>query len=184
VIVVSAFEPPAVVAGLDDVTVMGQPVEQRGGHLGVAEHARPFAEGEIGGDDDGGALIKAADEVEEKLSTGLGEGQITEFVQHDEVHPGQVLGEPSLPSVASLGLEAIDEIDDVVEAAAGAGSDAASGDGNGQMGFTCAGAANQYDVALLGDEATAGEIIDERLVDGRAVELEVGDVLGKRQLGK
>ena len=77
-IVVSAFESPAIVAGLDDVTVMGQPVEQRGGHLGIAEHAGPFAEGEIGGDDDGGALVEPADEVEQELATGLGEGQISE----------------------------------------------------------------------------------------------------------
>lgn len=55
VIVVSAFESPTVVDGFNDVAVMGQPVEQRCGHLGIAEHARPFAEGEIGGDDDGGA---------------------------------------------------------------------------------------------------------------------------------
>jgi hypothetical protein len=33
VIVVAAFESPAVIAGLDDVTVMGQPVEQRGRHF-------------------------------------------------------------------------------------------------------------------------------------------------------
>jgi hypothetical protein len=31
---------------------MGEAVEQRGRHLGIAEHARPFAEGEICGDDD------------------------------------------------------------------------------------------------------------------------------------
>jgi len=66
VIVVAAFESPAVVAGLDDVAVMGQPVEQRGGHLGVAEHAGPFSEGEIGGDDDGGALVEPADDMEQK----------------------------------------------------------------------------------------------------------------------
>ena len=77
-IVVSAFESPAVVAGLDNVAVVGQPVEQRGGHLGIAEHAGPFAEGEIGGDDDGGALVEPADEVEQELATGLGEGQISE----------------------------------------------------------------------------------------------------------
>ena len=53
------FKSPAVVAGLDDVAVVDQPVEQRGGHLGVAEHARPFAEGKIGGDDDRGALVDA-----------------------------------------------------------------------------------------------------------------------------
>ncbi|MGY4502591.1 hypothetical protein ACVWYH_006548 [Bradyrhizobium sp. GM24.11] len=135
-IVVSVFESPAVVAGLDNVAVMGQPLEERGGHLGVAEHARPFAEGEVGGHDDGGTLLRPADEVEEKLSTGLDEGKITEVVQDDELHPGQMLGEASLSSVASLGLEAIDEIDDVVEAAAGTSPDATSGDGNGQMGFT------------------------------------------------
>ena len=47
VIVVAAFEALAVVAGFDDVAVVGQSVEQRGGHLGVAEHAGPFAEGEM-----------------------------------------------------------------------------------------------------------------------------------------
>jgi hypothetical protein len=52
VIVVAAFETPAVVAGLDDVAMVGQAVEKRGGHLGVAEHAGPFTEGKIGGDDD------------------------------------------------------------------------------------------------------------------------------------
>jgi hypothetical protein len=76
VIVVAAFESPAVIAGLDDVAVMGQPVEQRGRHLGVAEHAGPFSEGEIGGDDDGGALVEPADEVEQKLAAGLGKRQM------------------------------------------------------------------------------------------------------------
>ena len=72
-IVVAAFEAPAVIAGLDDVTVMGQPIEQRGGHFGVAEHARPFAEGEVGGDDDRGLLVEAANQVEQELPAGLGE---------------------------------------------------------------------------------------------------------------
>jgi hypothetical protein len=42
------FEAPALVAGFEDVAVMGQPVEQRRGHLGVGEDARPFGKGEIG----------------------------------------------------------------------------------------------------------------------------------------
>jgi hypothetical protein len=36
---------------------------------------------------------------------------------------------------------------------------------------------------LLGDESAAGEIVDERLIDRRALELEVVEVLGERQLG-
>jgi hypothetical protein len=51
------------------------------------------------------------------------------------------------------------------------------------VGFAGAGAADQHDVALLGDKVATGEIVDERLVDRRAVELEVSDVLGKWKLG-
>jgi hypothetical protein len=73
VIVVAAFKAPAVIAGLDDVAVASKAVEQRGCHLGVAEHAGPFTEGEIGGDDDGGAFVEPADEVEQELTAGLSE---------------------------------------------------------------------------------------------------------------
>ena len=64
----AVLEAPGVVACLDDLAVVCEPVEQRGGHLGVAEDGRPFAEGEIGGDDDGSALIEPANQVEEKLA--------------------------------------------------------------------------------------------------------------------
>jgi hypothetical protein len=68
-----------------------------------------------------------------------------------------------LSSVASLGLEPIDEIDVVVEPPPGTIADAASRDGDGQMDLAGAGSADHYDIALLGDEAAAGEIVDERL---------------------
>ena len=40
------FEAPTVVAGLNDIAVVGDAVEQGRGHLGLAEHCRPFAERE------------------------------------------------------------------------------------------------------------------------------------------
>jgi hypothetical protein len=76
VIVVAAFESPAIVAGLDDIAMVGQAVEQRGCYRGVAEHAGPFAEGEIGGDDHGRALVDSADEMEQELVAGLSERQV------------------------------------------------------------------------------------------------------------
>src|SRR6516165_12107747 len=158
-IVVAAFEAPAVVAGLDDVAVMGQAVEQRGRHFGIAEHARPFPKRKIGGDDDGGALVEPADEVEQKLTAGLRERQIAELVENDEVHAGQMFGEPALPTVAGLGLEPVDEVDDVVEAFSGAIANATPRDGNGQMALASPGPSDQHDVALLGDEAATSEII-------------------------
>src|SRR6185437_13237356 len=120
---------------------------------------------------------------EQQLATGLSERQVAEFVEDDEVHPGQMLGDTTLPSVAGLDLQAIDEVDHVVEASASTGSDAASGNSDGQMGLAGTGAADQHGVALLGDEAAAGEVIDQRLVDRCSFELEVLKVLGERQLG-
>ena len=67
-IVSAAFESPAVVAGFNDIAMMSEAIEQRRGHFGVAEYARPFTEGEIGGDDYRGALVEAADEVEQELA--------------------------------------------------------------------------------------------------------------------
>src|SRR6266566_7155773 len=160
-IVVAAFEAPAVIAGLDDVAVVGQAVEQRGRHLGVAEHTGPFAEGEIGGDEDGRALVEPADEMEQKLAAGLRERQVAELIEDDEVQPGQMLGDTTLPSVTGFGLEPIDEVDHVVKPTSGTGSDAASGDGDGHMCLAGAGAADQHDVALLRDEPAASEIIDQ-----------------------
>ena len=79
----SVSEPPALVAGLDDIAVVGEAVEERCGHLRIAEDAGPFAKGEIGGDDDRGSLVESADQMEQQLAAGLGEGQIAEFVEYN-----------------------------------------------------------------------------------------------------
>src|ERR1700761_157724 len=121
--------------------------------------------------------------MEQELAARLSEWQIAELVENDEVHSSELIRDPTLPSVPGLDLEAVDEIDHVVEPATGAGADAASGDGNGQMSLAGTGAADQHGVALLGDEATADKVVHERLIDRGALELEVVEVLGERQFG-
>jgi hypothetical protein len=118
---------------------MGESIEQRGGHLRIAEDARPFAEREVGRDDDRGALVEATDQVEQQLPAGLGEGEIAEFIEDDEVEAGEIIGKASLAAGARLGLELVDEIDGGEESAARPGADAASRDGDGQMRLACAG---------------------------------------------
>src|SRR5208283_4170324 len=162
---------------------MGEAIEQRRGHLGVAEHARPFAEGEIGGDEDRGALVEPADEVEEELTAGLGERQVAELVEDDEVHAGEIIGDAALPARTRLGLELVDEIDGGEEAPAPSGADAASRDGDHRVRLAGSGSADKHGVALLSDEAAAGEIANEGLVDRRVLEGEAADALGERQLG-
>jgi hypothetical protein len=76
--------------------VVGEAIQQRGGHLGIAKDARPFAEGEVGSDDDRGALVELADEVEEQLTARLREGQIAELVEDEEVEAGELVGQPPL----------------------------------------------------------------------------------------
>jgi len=51
------------------------------------------------------------------------------------------------------------------------------------MALAGAGAADQHGVTLLGQKGTACQIADQRLVDWRAGEVELVDVLGQRQLG-
>src|SRR4051794_31331343 len=88
------LEAPAFVAGLDDVAVMGEAIEQRRGHFRIAKDGRPFAEREIGGHDDRGAFVETADQMEQQLPAGLREGQIAEFIENDEVEARKVIGEP------------------------------------------------------------------------------------------
>ena len=158
------LEAPGVVSGLDDLAVLRQTIEERGGHLGVAEDGRPFAEGQVGGDDDRGALVEPADEVEQQLASGLGEGQVAELVEDDEVAPGQLIGEPALAAGAGFGLEPVDQVDDVEEAAPGANADAGPRDGDGEMALAGAGPADQHGVALVGQEAADRQLADQRLV--------------------
>ena len=106
--------------------MMGQAVEERGCHLGVAKNTGPIAKGQIGGDDDGSAFVQPADEVKQQLAAGLGEGQVAEFIENDEVHAREIFSEPALPAGAGFALQAIDEIDDGIEAAPGAAADAGS----------------------------------------------------------
>ena len=111
----AVFEAPAFVAGLDDVAVVGETIKQRGRHFRVAEDAWPFAEGEVGGDDDRGALVEPADEWNSNWPPAWAKG-IAEFIEDDEVEASEIVGDSSLSSGATLGLELIDEIDGGVEA--------------------------------------------------------------------
>src|SRR6516164_9675231 len=179
----AVLEAPALVAGLDDVAMVSEAVEEGCGHLRVTEHARPIAEGEVGGDDDRGALVGPADQMEQQLTAGLGEGEIAEFIEDDEVEAREIIGDAALAPGAAFGLELVDEIDGGEEASARSGADAASRDRDGQMRLSRSGSSDQDDVALLGDEAASGEVAHKSLIDRRVLEGEVVDVLGQGELG-
>ena len=177
------LEAPAFVAGLDDLAMVCEPVEERGGHLRVAEDARPLAERQVGRDDDRGSLVELADQVEQELSAGLGEREIAEFVQDQEVEAGDQVRCPALSFGPGFGVELVYEIDDVEEPAAPAVSDAGPRDADGEMGLTGSGAADQHEIALMIEEGSGGEVVDQGLIDLGRLEVELVDLLGQRQLG-
>ena len=71
---------------------MGETVEECRRHLGVAEDGGPFSERQVGGDDDGGALVEPADEMEDELD----QSEPLELVVTDRLGP-VLLQPPELP---------------------------------------------------------------------------------------
>jgi hypothetical protein len=156
--------------------VVNEPVKDGVGISRVAKHTGPIAKGQIGGDDDGSALIEPADQMKEQLATGLSKGQIAEFVEDDEIHAREIFGEAPLPAGAGFALQPIDEIDDGIEAAPGAAADAGPRNRYRQMRLTGAGSTDQHGIALFSQKGAARQIADQRLIDRRASEVEVLDV--------
>jgi hypothetical protein len=133
---------------------MGQAVEQRGGHLRVSEDGGPFAERQVCRHDDRGALVELADQMEQELSACLGEWQVAQFVEDQEIETGDQVGGPALPVGARLGIQLVDQIDDVEEPSPGSVADTGPDDADRQMGFAGAGAADQDQVALMIQEVS------------------------------
>ena len=107
----SVFETPALVAGFENVAVVGQPVEQRRSHLGVGEDTWPFGKGEIGRQNDRGALVEPTNQVEQHLPAADREWQVAHLVENDEIDADQLVGEFSGLAGPRFGLELVDQID-------------------------------------------------------------------------
>ena len=176
----AVLEAPAFVAGLDDLAVVRKPVEQRGCHLGISEDAGPFAEGQVGCDNDGCAFVEFADQVEQELSAGLGEGQVAELVEDQEVEAGDEIGGSSLAFCAGFCVQLVHQVDHIEEPTPAAFPDACPGDADGKMGFAGACASDQDEVALMVEEVAVGQVADQGLVNLGGLEVELLQFLGER----
>ena len=173
----AVFEAEAVVSGFEDVAAIGKTVEQRGRHLRVAEHSGPLAEAEIGRDDDAGALVELAQQMEEQCSAGGAERQVAEFVEDDEIGMGKPRRDLAGFSLKLLLFESVDEFDGGEEPDALAVMfDGLDADRRGEMRLTRAGAADQDDIVSVFQELAAMKLTYERLVDLAAGEVEARKV--------
>ena len=62
-------EPVAFAVHLQDMDVVGDPVEQCAGEALAGEHRRPFLEGQVRGDDGGAVLVAPAEDVEQQFAS-------------------------------------------------------------------------------------------------------------------
>ena len=89
---------------------MDEAIDRSDGHGLVREDAVPSAEGLVGGDHDGAALVARGDKLEEDAGLGvifLDIGQVVEDQQVELVELGDVLGKRE---VLACRLQPLDEI--------------------------------------------------------------------------
>ena len=138
---------------------MGETVEQRGRHLGVAEHGGPLAEAEISRDDDAGALVELAQQMEEQGAAGGAERQVAKLVEDDEIGVGEPRRDLAGFALKLLLFESVDEFDGGEEPDALAVMlDGLDADRRGEMRLPRAGAADQDDIVGVFQELAAVEL--------------------------
>ena len=99
------------IARLHDVAMVGEAVQQRGSHLGVAEDARPFGKRQVGGNQHAGVFIELGQQVKQQGAARLAERQVTQLIEDDQVHAHQAQGNPARLALRFFLLQGIDQID-------------------------------------------------------------------------
>ena len=102
-------EAPGLVAGVDDVGAVGEPVDDGFCEPGVGEDLGPFAEREVGGDDHRGALVAFGDDLEDEFGCAFGEREVAELVEDDEFGAGVACDDAAELAAGFGGLELVGE---------------------------------------------------------------------------
>ena len=90
----TGFQPVPLAIHFEHMDPVGQAVQKRPGHPFIAQDLRPLAEGQVGGHDQAGPLVAAADEVEQVLRRPLTQRHVTQLVHDDQVAPEDVVLQP------------------------------------------------------------------------------------------
>ena len=69
----------------DEASVVDDAVDDGGGEFVVCEDGAPFAEFDVGGEDDAAAFVCSGDDLVEQACSVDVEGHVAEFVEDDQV---------------------------------------------------------------------------------------------------
>ena len=96
------------------LTVVGQAIENGACEAFRAEDLGPFIERQVGGDDDGAALVALRDDLEEKLGPGLAQWHKTQLINDQQVLADQLF-------LQALQAAFVDGLDEFMDESSGSG---------------------------------------------------------------
>src|SRR5215203_6502446 len=181
---VGGVEPVRPRAGLDDVSVEGESVDDGSGEPGVGEGGAPFGEGGIGGAGDRGFLLARSDDLEQQFGAAGVEPDVSDFVEAEQIQMGVAGHDPGQLSVVGgldqlIGQGGGGDVADPASLFSGGGAQ-----GDEQMGFPSARVTEQDQRFSLVDPAAGGEVAQGRLRQvGQQGGVEVGQPFGARKYG-
>ena len=97
-------------AGFEDVGVEGDAVDDGGDQAGVGEDCAPFAEGQVGGDGDGGAFLAFGDDLEEQFGSAGVDVDVAELVEAEQVEAAVAADDPGQDSFVGGFDEFVDQL--------------------------------------------------------------------------
>jgi hypothetical protein len=87
VFALAGAQPVGLGAGLDDVGLEGDPVDDRGAEPRVGEGAGPLGERGVRRDRDRGAFLAFGEHLEQQLGAAAVEFEVAQFVEAEQVDP-------------------------------------------------------------------------------------------------
>ena len=84
------WEAAAVAVHLQYTHVVGEAVQQRARQALRFDHLGPLIERQVGGDQDGAALVALGEDLEEQFRSGGGQGDEAQFVDDQQAEAGQI----------------------------------------------------------------------------------------------
>ena len=132
---------------------MGDPVQKGCCHLAVTEYLRPFTEGQVGSNDQRRSLVELRDQVKQELTSTLGERQIAQFVEYNQIMSCHVFRQLATSVVELFLLKLVYQVKHVEESGLPSVSDVLPGNCNGQVRLASTGATYHDDVGVIGEKA-------------------------------